>query len=1263
MLAAVFANAATRIPLQVNGSRDLVIAWPLVGGVPFPPGVLTSPGQCRIIDEDGNEIPAQIDSTAAWQDGSVRWLAVSIVAKLAGSYALEFGPEVKGGKVIAPLVVTRPQGGYVIDTGTARFTLRSDALGLDTATMVGGMPLWSGGARSIYAIDSQGRRGVCAGLQADVRWTVPVAGAVRVVLRGDAHYVTDQGERVARATVWYWFFRGCSQVKIVHTFVFTRDTDELWFREIGIDIPFRPKTPGTVTFDVDKAHDPTVQQIKLTPGSVIRACQEDYPHFLESTSHFSICRAANDTIEELATGSALGEWFDVSGKAAGVTVVLRDLAEQFPKELAASPNGMSVKLWTSVAGRELDFRLKKLIPDYFGEWATTFPKGGETFYRQPSNATGAAKTHEMWLLPHTTPLNLAVTAQQAHAADERILLIPDPTWTCNARVLHLEPIQEKDTKRFPQAEAMMSDYFDRVTIGLRAFPMTGAIAWGCNPFLQYSRTKDGRWYAGYYRLQYLIEYNLRRNAWLMFARSGERKYYDYVSRFDWFAADWSMHHEDFGKKVKGGFARQGNYHYPIFWGDRSEVLYTECSGTDLFNWYTNYYLTGDLRSLDVIHEFRDAVLREWDVAKREKKYVASGSAGFMTLRLLVQLYMETWDPEFREMIDLWAHGLFDPESPNGITDKQPYGCLYKVSRNLCSTLEYWWVTKDPVAKQCYLKAVDYNRRFGRVSPPISYQNGQGAYYTRAYRWSGDTDWLRVPQALFLDGIADFAARPTLQDELAPGLASVSRLPYLGPHTNLHPLYAMPILMKALAEEDQPVGPPAWAVKEESDAPGWIVVRKAAGRACTLDLAYDVKPDDGIDPIVLDSGGNRVQSVGVTVEKQHYWRSPSGRTDYTPKPGQPWRVSARIALPAVLPADEYRVTISGPGRMVVVGADVERCVLECPDGLFLGAGTYGAKIHFDVPAGLQELRLFCTRPLILTRPDGRRESVDEPGQVTLPAAEGLWAAAATFPTFFSLENVPCVVSTTPELHFVPKVIRPPTPVEATPAPDVPYVAGRIGQARHLPGQQTIKLPRGAPRPDGSFDNFPGYEGTIELFFRPNWSSRELVFNDRMVYRYFIKSNSTRFYHRYGKGPMQGIYAYVDLLVPGQGQGYGTDYGTAKRLLFRQGEWTHFAATWKIDRTNPKKTHGEFTIFLNGRKTPRDRFYPHKLDVTSPFSIREIEEILTIGPMDGCVDELRVSDTARYAADFAVPTQPFALDEHTTALFHFDGNDTGWLRGKQ
>jgi len=36
----------------------------------------------------------------------------------------------------------------------------------------------------------------------------------------------------------------------------------------------------------------------------------------------------------------------------------------------------------------------------------------------------------------------------------------------------------------------------------------------------------------------------------------------------------------------------------------------------------------------------------------------------------------------------------------------------------------------------------------------------------------------------------------------------------------------------------------------------------------------------------------------------------------------------------------------------------------------------------------------------------------------------------------------------------------------------------------------------------------------------------------------------------------------------------------------------------------------------------------------------------------VDELRLSNTARYTGDFAPPTEPFAADENTVGLWHFD-----------
>lgn len=1266
-LLAIFAAtgwpATGRVALLVSDPAGLKAEWPLVGGVPFPPDALADAANVRVVDEAGREVPAQVEQTATWRDGDVKWIMLSFNGRPDGRYFVEYGPQVRRTPAAGGVRLEPVDGGFVVDTGTARYVIDGNGLDIESATLREGGELWSGAA-GLYLVDSKARRAACRGPEAEVRWQAVVAGAERVVLRGDAHYVTPEGERVGRATLWLWFFRDLARVRAIHTFYITQDTDQLWFREIGWRIPFAAGAEGEVTFDTAKAHDAEALRTPLPPEGEVYAFQEDYPHFLERRSRFVVAKGD----ETLAEGAAMGEWLDVSDARRGVTVVVRDLAEQFPKELAADREGMTVRLWSSRGGKELDFRLKTLIPDYFGEWATKFPQAGKDFYRQPSNATGAAKTHELWLMPHGPRPDDGALAKVAHAADERVLLLPDPAWTCASRVFCPFEFQQKDTKRFPDAEAMMSDFFDRSVIGQKAFPTTGFIAWGVNPFLRYDRTPDGRWYAGYYRLQYLIEYNLRRNAWLMFARSGERKYYEYVSRFDWHAADWQMTHEDFGKKLRGGFARQGNYHYPVFWGDRSEDLYTECSGSDLMNWYTGYYLTGDPRSLEVVHEFRDAIKRAYAKAMEEKKF--STGAAFMTLRLLTQLYVEDWDPELEEIIRVWAGHIMDPNSPNGITDDQPYGFLYKVSRNLCSLLEYWDATGDELAKECYIKAVDYNRRFARVAPAISYQNGQAAFYTAAYRWTGDTTWLNVANALYEFGLDQFRSSPTLEEEVVPGLEKVDRLPFRGPHLNLHPLYSMPIVMKALAENQRPLGPAAYCGRYESPVKTTMVFSKPAGRAQYVEVAYDAHKEDGLDPVVLGPNGTPAEGIGMKTEALHYWKGK--RIDYTPKPGAYWRVSARIDLPADAPAGDYRLSPRGNGTMIVVGSDAEGFVVEAPEGLFLGAkGVYGATYCFPSPKGADRLEFLLTRGVKMTRPDGSVvEAAAKAGRhsVETEGLDGMWQVKADFPSFFRPYGVTPAFALTPSLYFTPDSAPPPISEPRDVTPKDQYVDGVIGRARSLPRNQTITFPRGAARGDGEYDNFPGYEGTVECYFRPYWDSHELQFGDGMVYRTFLGSRSTRLYYRYGKAHMPSeVYAFVDLLVPqalkDRPGGFGTHYGISHRMFMEKNHWYHFAATWKIDPGRDQRfAKGDFAIYLDGRLQPRGRWYPHALEkVASPFLLGDPGEKIALGPMDGTLDEVRVSNVSRYSGDFEPPRQPFEPDTGTLALFHFDGSDEPYLRG--
>lgn len=73
---------AIDIPLSVSAREGSpAAAVPVSGGVPFAEGVLTDPGQVRLL-QGGREVPAQFRRAARWPDGSVRWLLVDFVSDL-----------------------------------------------------------------------------------------------------------------------------------------------------------------------------------------------------------------------------------------------------------------------------------------------------------------------------------------------------------------------------------------------------------------------------------------------------------------------------------------------------------------------------------------------------------------------------------------------------------------------------------------------------------------------------------------------------------------------------------------------------------------------------------------------------------------------------------------------------------------------------------------------------------------------------------------------------------------------------------------------------------------------------------------------------------------------------------------------------------------------------------------------------------------------------------------------------------------------------
>jgi hypothetical protein len=88
--------------------------------VPIPRGELAGSEHCRLLDAQGQVVPAQFTGLGFWPDGSIKWLLVSFVHP-GGSpdYTLEYGQAVSTPAVTGGIAVEETADGLVVHDGPA----------------------------------------------------------------------------------------------------------------------------------------------------------------------------------------------------------------------------------------------------------------------------------------------------------------------------------------------------------------------------------------------------------------------------------------------------------------------------------------------------------------------------------------------------------------------------------------------------------------------------------------------------------------------------------------------------------------------------------------------------------------------------------------------------------------------------------------------------------------------------------------------------------------------------------------------------------------------------------------------------------------------------------------------------------------------------------------------------------------------------------------------------------------------------------------
>ena len=1294
-MACVCAGAAAqelRVPIRVEIPEGVkAAAWPVTSGVPFAAGTLKAVEELTVVEEGGAPVPCQIIKTADWPDGTVRWALVDFRAAAGKRYALTTGPRAAAGDDIR---LKDENGAITVECGGARygfdpleggFTIDLDVNGDGRSAPDERL---SASEKMFYVIDSRGGRGE---LRPTEIKTV-LAGPRHVVVRMAGSYVVDMRSRNAAATVYFHFYAGLPWARVSHKLIVTEDTNELWFKEIGVRFAMARGEKTTATFNASRDSLTLTQSGPLPPGASNTMAQIDFPHFGSTKS--VAAKIFRQGAQESRWGEdACGNWADLSTERWGLAAQVPAFCETFPKAFRLADGELTVKLWASECGRELDFRTPTLVKEYFG---TNWIPEKNPVASFANSAQGTARTHEIWLYPHAGAF--APAQAEAYGATEReIYAAPDPMHMMSTGVFGA--LAAKDKARFPEAEAAIEDFYDRyVTASRNVFPPNGYIAYGMYPYSsqpwKQMKEQGNRWYPTVHRLSRVLEYNLKRGVWLLYARSGERTYHDYARQYTRLLGDMLFSHVEAPCRPLGWIG-SGDFHSPVFWGAVGEEALklgksgrrpppnSEAAGLawasseDVIQFVYDWQMSGDFHSRDVALLYKGAVAREF-AGDVEKTLAALGSRPEALLRTVGSLYELDHDPATLAlcsgMVRRLANddGELNEEFP---TSSAKWGDVFG------SYYYFYTATGDPWARRALMKLAEFQYRHGDVGAFFARSSPLLQAYALAWRETQDPRWA----AYLRQAVEGCAREAAAQRKIMPDSKSL-RQDYTGPTwgpgamTGQGPMHlGVPAALAVLAETEGslPAVTLPFAVKPHPTEPTIVLLKKEKAGAAEIDLFINHWKDREVKPTLRAWPMGTEVALEEVVRDAHRARGP----DFAWLNSYKWfmryedQVFVRLRIPETAGPGVYELDPGDAAAWVVLWSEVEKIVQVAPRGAVIPAA---GRQWFLVPEGADAVEFFAYRPVRIFDPAGKEAAQEDlkdgrwrfaaggrGGAWSMESARDkfLWEGGTGSETFVRVETAQfgelrrplALIYANARERLFPLDER---SVSGAPAPK------RTDSERYVATPESKEFDRAVrlaeeyvefALPEGTL--FPRERGTVEFRVRPEWSATETVLatyalSDALLQ--FFKCDPAELTYRVtsneaGRG---GRYAqaWYNFALGKAGH-------TRAASFLQSGRWQHVAMTWQVD--------GEASycrLFIDGRLRAHCHYNPGMDPETPADKLAPAGKVVRFGSgrargafMTGeLYDELRVSRTVRYADDFDAPAEAFEADADTVALAHFDGN---------
>lgn len=597
----------TRVPLVVRNPHPVAaVNWPVTSGVPIPKGELASSDQLRVT-AGGQEVLAQIKTLGNWQDGSVKWVLVTVLADVpAGGeqqYVLEYGRDVRRTLTGPPLARAQEQG-VVIDTGALRVAVN------EHGDLV--LPDGSACATTLTAEGGQQFSTALGPAQITIEENGPNRAVIHTVGKltaadGTGHFTVEQ--RIEA-------YRGCSFVRVQHTFVndlapeFTNIEAMSW-------------------------------QVPIAAGDWAASLAEGEPLALPEGG---VRQLLDDTWfvgEQRTPGRLVGAL--VSQQPGAGAVAVRSFWHNYPKGFRATAQGVSVEL----------------APDFAPGLYDQFPfeKEGHHLYYYLLEGhyrfkRGMAKTHEL-LLHLGEP---ARRAADCAIFQRPLLLTAPPQWYCDSNAFYA--VAPRDEERFKAYEEAADRNFARY---VQERERTR----------DYGMMNFGDWYPERGANWGNIEYDTQHAFFLQYIRSGDENAFflghdTEIHNRDIDTIQWSPDPRMVGAVYVHQMGHVGGYYKESVPG----TLGIPTAGYSATHAWTeghfdHYFLTGDPRSLAtgmaVADFFADQELsRPYDwLSAREPGWhliltlpalAATNDPYYLNVaRVVVRRVLETQDTEPREL--------------------------------------------------------------------------------------------------------------------------------------------------------------------------------------------------------------------------------------------------------------------------------------------------------------------------------------------------------------------------------------------------------------------------------------------------------------------------------------------------------------------------------------------------------------------------------------------------------------------------------------